>query len=140
MQMLVANPSPTIVSEMIRELDMDSDGEIDLWEFCVHMQKRAEGLTKADLDAELDYAFGLFEPGEDGCVDETELRRLLQNPHTGAALLEEELLEMLSELNASGCGPAQNGGRIPLTALRNHPCFQPPKESQRDERGHLMTG
>ena len=47
---------------------------------------------------------------------------------------------MLSELNASGCGPAQNGGRIPLTALRNHPCFQPPKESQRDERGHLMTG
>ena len=58
-------------------------------------------LTKADLDAELDYAFGLFEPGPDGCVDEAELRRLLQNPHTGAALDEAEL-DLLTDVVADG--------------------------------------
>jgi len=127
-QMLVPNPAPTIVREMIAELDMDRDGEIDLWEFCVHMQKRTDGLTKADLDADMDYAFGLFEPGEDGCVDENELRRVLQNPHTGAALAEEELQEMFAELEVAGCGLKSNGGRIPLTALRKHPCFDAPED------------
>ena len=29
--------------------------------------------VQADLDADMDYAFGLFEPGEDGCVDENEV-------------------------------------------------------------------
>jgi calmodulin len=138
-QMLVPNPSPTIVSEMIRELDMDSDGEIDLWEFCVHMQKRTEGMTKADIDAELDYAFGLFEPGPDGCLDEAELRRVLQNPHTGAALEEAELQDMLAELNASGCGPAQNGGRIPFRKLRHHQCFQPPTDGMAAPPGSLAS-
>jgi len=127
-KMLVPNPSPTIIAEMIQEFDMDSDGEIDLWEFCVHMQKRQEGLTKADIETELDYAFGLFEPSADGSLDEAELRRVLQNPHTGAALEEAEMQEMLAELNASGCGPAANGGRIPFHKLRHHPCFQPPTD------------
>lgn len=138
-QMLVPNPSPTIISEMIRELDMDSDGEIDLWEFCVHMQKRQEGLTKSDIETELDYAFGLFQTGDDGCLDEAELRRVLQNPHTGAALEEPELQEMLAELNASGCGPAQNGGRIPFNKLRHHQCFQPPSQGMAAPPGSLAS-
>ena len=39
-QMLVPNPTPGLVKDMMRELDSNSDGEIDLWEFCVHMQVR----------------------------------------------------------------------------------------------------
>ena len=108
----------------------------------------------------MDYAFGLFEPGEDGCVDEREvphleapqftifqlnffsstnfwtcepsscsqLRRVLQNPYTGAALAEEELQEMFAELEVAGCGFKSNSGRIPLTALRKHPCFDAPED------------
>ena len=51
--MLVPNPLPTLVAEMIAELDINRDGEVDLWEFCVHMQKRAEGITRTDLDQEV---------------------------------------------------------------------------------------
>ena len=123
-QMLAPNPAPTIVKEMMRELDMDSDGEIDLWEFCVHMQKRTEGLTKADLQAEIEFAFGLFEPDKTGCIDEAELRRVLQNPHTGAALAEEELQALIQDLDKLGCGFSANGGRVSLHVLRQHPCFQ----------------
>ena len=32
--MIVPNPNPLLVAEMVRELDIDSDGEIDLWELC----------------------------------------------------------------------------------------------------------
>ena len=52
-EMLVPNPLPTLVAEMIAELDINRDGEVDLWEFCVHMQKRAEGITLTDLEQEV---------------------------------------------------------------------------------------
>ena len=55
--------------DFIRDLDTNQDGEIDLWEFCVHLQKSAEGTTRADLMAEIDTAFSeLFRADEDGKV------------------------------------------------------------------------
>ena len=41
-QMAVRNPSPELVDDMVASLDINKDGEVDLWEFCVAMQKRAQ--------------------------------------------------------------------------------------------------
>jgi len=122
-KMLVPNPSPHIVQEMVRELDMNSDGEIDLWEFCVHMQKRSEGLTRIDLESELDAAFGLFERDANGDIGERELRRLLMDTSTSAALREDELQAMLDDLASRGLD-VRGGRRISLRSLRQHPCYQ----------------
>ena len=84
--MIVPNPHPQLVKQMVKELDMNADGEIDLWEFCVHMQKRTDGLTKADLDQELDAAFQMFRPDAHGNINEAELRRVLMEPEMGTPL------------------------------------------------------
>ena len=39
---------------MVSDLDVNGDGEVDIWEFSVHMQKRMEGVTAADVKYELD--------------------------------------------------------------------------------------
>jgi len=121
-QMVYPNPNPLLVNEMVRELDMNSDGEIDLWEFCVHMQKRSEGLTRSDLEMELDMAFGLFVADDDGMIDEAELRRLFVQTATGAALTEAELQAMVDDL-ASRSLDVRGGKKISLQSLRQHPIY-----------------
>jgi centrin-1 len=125
--MLVPNPHPTLVREIAKELDLDSDGEIDLWEFCVHMQKRQEGLTRAEMDNELDAAFDLFHPDDRGMVDLEELHRVMQDEFTGCPLDDAEFNSLVDSLDQrcriSSTGPLRSGGKIPLRDLRQHPCF-----------------
>jgi len=121
-QMIVPNPHPQMVAEMVRDLDANKDGEIDLWEFCVHMQKRSEGLTRSELDMEMDAAFDLFKADENQMIDEAELRRIMQDKHTGAALTEQEYGEFVRDLEMHGLSFA-NGAKITLQQLRSHPCY-----------------
>merc|ERR1712216_185409 len=122
-QMIIPNPHPMLVQEMVTELDTNKDGEVDLWEFCVHMQKRTEGITTSDLKMELDAAFQLIQEDADGNVDEAEIKRMMQDPHTGAALTDAELNEFLDDLETRGMG-VRGGKKISLRALRLHPCYQ----------------
>ena len=39
---------------MVKTLDINKDGEIDLWEFCVAIQKRHEDINQADIDVRRD--------------------------------------------------------------------------------------
>ena len=94
--------------------DRPNDWQVDLWEFCVHMQKRSEGLTAADLNLEIEQAFMLFRPDEDGCVDEKEMRRLLVEHKTAAQLDEAEFLDFLEDIAMRGMGDVRNGGKINL--------------------------
>ena len=121
-QMLVPNPHPALVREMQRELDVNGDGEVDLWEFCAHMQKRSDGLTNDDLEMELDEAFQLFQTDDKGLIDEAELRRLLCDPCRGTPLDEEEVQAMLNELARFGLN-LRGGAKVPLRELRRHPIY-----------------
>jgi len=121
-EMLVPNPLPTLVAEMIAELDINRDGEVDLWEFCVHMQKRAEGITRTDLEQEVDMAFKLFNADADGQTSEEILRRVMTNASTGVGLSDGEFQELLDDLSSRGIRRAD--GAIDLRALRAHPCYE----------------
>jgi Ca2+-binding EF-hand superfamily protein len=96
------------------------DGEVDLWEFCVAIQKRSEGLSEADLALEIDEAFRLFDDNGDGWVDEAELRRIMQDPHTGSSLSEDEFMFFLDDLERHQMF-IRNGGKLKLAVLRQHP-------------------
>ena len=122
-QMLVPNPHPLMVKEMVKEMDMNSDGEIDLWEFCVHMQKRIQGITNADVKVEIDQAFDVFTADAAGCINEDEMRRVLCDPEKGTALEPAEMAAFLDDLAARGLN-LRGGGRIRLQQLREHPCYQ----------------
>ena len=123
--MIIPNPRPTVVKEIAAELDLNADGEIDLWEFCVHLQKISEGVTRTDLDMEMDEAFALFEPDDDGAIDEVELRRWFQESSSGCPLTEEEVVSLIGEVDTffNLRPPLRSGGRIKLADLRRHPCF-----------------
>lgn len=121
-EMLVPNPLPTLVAEMIAELDINRDGEVDLWEFCVHMQKRAEGITLTDLEQEVDMAFKLFSADAAGHASEEELRRVMTNAGTGVGLSAGEFEDLLNDLSNRGIRRAD--GAIDLRALRAHPCYE----------------
>ncbi len=100
------------------QLDVNGDGVVDYWEFCVHFQKRREGgLSSTEAQADVDEAFGLFAPDADGTIDASELRRLLQCDDLGSPLNDNTFAEMVRELGL------EDGGRVRLDELRNHPAF-----------------
>lgn len=121
-QMVMPNPSPKLVEEMVSSLDLDNDGSVDLWEFCVAIQKRSEGFSESDLALELDEAFRLFRTDESGNVDEAELRRVMQDAHTGSALTDDEFEHMLADLEKHKLS-VRGGMKVKLQDLRGHAAF-----------------
>jgi len=105
-------------SDLIRELDINRDGVIDLWEFCVQMQLQKLKRSRDDAVQEVDMAFTLFATAEDGTVSSEELRRIFMLPSGGTALSSSEFDELLLDLGI------RDGGRVSLQKLRQHPCFQ----------------
>ena len=66
---------PDIVDDMVKSLDLNKDGEVDLWEFCVAYQKKVEGISLKDKNEEMDLAFNLIlNTRGDGRIGEEELR------------------------------------------------------------------
>ena len=55
----------TDLETMLVELDINSDGGVDLWEFCVYLQKGRDARAEDESNWELDQAFQLFSPDED---------------------------------------------------------------------------
>jgi len=105
------------IERMMAQLDMNKDGVVDLWEFCVHMRLERERMSAEDAAYEVDLAFQLFCVDEQGRVSAEELRRWFTLQSTGSGLSEDEFREMLTDLGI------REGGSIALTALRAHPSF-----------------
>mmetsp|Transcript_2014 Transcript_2014/g.5671 ORF Transcript_2014/g.5671 Transcript_2014/m.5671 type:complete len:327 (-) Transcript_2014:738-1718(-) len=124
--MVLPNYDPALIDEMVEQLDINRDGEVDLWEFCIAIQKRTEGISEADMRMEVDEAFNhCFNPDEvtdltSVSVGEREMRRAMQA--CGKKLSEAEFETLLKDFDVQGI-PIRNGAKITLAQLRKHPAF-----------------
>lgn len=120
-QMVDQAPTKGDVANMVKELDINGDGDIDLWEFCVYMQKKREQSTAEDAKAVIDRAFAELLPGdENGMITVHELRKVFTWAPGGDAVTEEEFADMLLELSPS----TDADGKMKVADFRAHPCWQ----------------
>jgi len=110
-------PTPGVVEQMVKELDTNEDGEVDIWEFSIHMQKRTEGVTPSDVAYEIDAAFSLFMVTDEGFVTRDDAKSLLTVGPT--ALSEDEFARFAVEM-----GFRDGVDQVPLSRLRDHPCWR----------------
>lgn len=69
--MLDPTPTPGKVEAMMKELDTDGNGEVDMWEFCVYYQKERDQREEGQIQWELDEAFRVVlgsRADTDGCI------------------------------------------------------------------------
>ena len=124
--MMMPSANAMVVEEMVKNLDINLDGEVDLWEFCIAIQKRNESApvaSAADIKAEIDAAFELFGTGPDATIGEAELRSVMQDPVSKSTLSNEEFSDMLADLDRFGMS-VKDGRRVRLQDLRMHPSFR----------------
>mmetsp|Transcript_14933 Transcript_14933/g.21093 ORF Transcript_14933/g.21093 Transcript_14933/m.21093 type:complete len:149 (-) Transcript_14933:246-692(-) len=65
------------LNQIIKSIDKDQNGEIDFEEFKEMMEENKDA-TEADLDAELKYAFGVFDKDGDGNISAEEIMTVMQ--------------------------------------------------------------
>jgi len=144
---------PDIVDDMVKSLDLNKDGEVDLWEFCVAYQKKVEGISLKDKNEEMDLAFNLIlNTRGDGRIGEEELRRAFtrmgepipkpeslreKSARKAGMLSEEDFQSLLADLDKWNLS-VRDGQTVSLEDLREtHPAFnlKPPPRPRRLTRG-----
>jgi hypothetical protein len=123
-----SHPTPSPLLECAcSQLDLNGDGNIDLWELCCFLISRHDEVMNAyDENYFVDQGLHqLMESDEDGNVTVAELRRIFtmvdQQALRGVGDAAFNLL--LSELGVAG---ASNEATVPLDALLRHPAFADP--------------
>ena len=89
---------------MLQNIDVNGDGEIDLWELCRFLVARHDQILGEVDDAwALEQAFDLLEVDEKGCVRVGELRRLvcMQDNGTLQGVSDDAFNELLMELGVT---------------------------------------
>ena len=123
--MLQLAPTKGEAEDMLRELDINKDGAVDMWEFCVYVQKQKdEGKTREEAEV-IENAFAQTLLADDeGFVTVDELRKLFtyQTAEQTDALSEKEFSDFC---NMFGIGGASS--RIPLDVIKRHPCWEEAK-------------
>ena len=96
-------PDAAQIDEMIREVDKDNSGAIDLTEFCLLMMKQ---MKEEDDPAVLQEAFRLFDEDGSGTITKEELRKTLDDimSGTGEKLEDDEIDQIIKEADRDGDG------------------------------------
>jgi len=99
MRALGLNPTDDELTQMVKEVDIDGNGEVDFEEFCTMMVRRMED---TDGDEEILEAFQVIDRDGDGFITESDLKDLLAN--LGDKVTEEEISDMIKEVDLDGDG------------------------------------
>ncbi|XP_065064908.1 neo-calmodulin-like isoform X2 [Rhopilema esculentum] len=99
MRSLGQNPTEKEIETMIKEVDVDGNGEVDFSEF-VQMMKTQ--MKNRDANRELMEAFQVFDCNRNGRISPTELKDTMKN--LGQELTEEQLKLMILEADYNGDG------------------------------------
>ena len=99
MHSLGHTPTEKELVEMVREIDEDGNGSIELEEFVKMMSKKVK---ESENEKELREAFQVFDKDNDGFISAFELRFVMTN--LGESLSEQEVEEMIREADLDGDG------------------------------------
>lgn len=106
MNSLGQNPTNTELRDMIKQVDTDGNGSIDLSEFLDMMACR---MKQTDSEEEIKEAFRLFDKDGDGQISVSELRCVMANLEV--ILTDEEVEEMIQEADIDGDGQVNYEGK-----------------------------
>lgn len=99
MRSLGQNPSESELTDMINEVDVNSDGLIDFPEFLTMMARK---MKDTDLEAEIAEAFKVFDRNGDGKISAAELRHVLTS--IGEKLSDADVDQMIREADTNNDG------------------------------------
>ena len=99
MRSLGQNPSESELTDMINEVDVDSDGTIDFPEFLTMMARK---MKDTDSEAEIAEAFKVFDRNGDGKISAAELRHVLTS--IGEKLSDADVDQMIREADTNNDG------------------------------------
>ena len=89
------------IEEMMKEVDKDGSGSIDLTEFCLLMQRQMKNVDDPKL---LEEAFKIFDADGSGSITRAELRSTLDDimKDTDEQLSDEEIDDIIREADVDG--------------------------------------
>ncbi|KAL5008514.1 hypothetical protein ScPMuIL_014095, partial [Solemya velum] len=93
------SPTKTELEEMIKSVDTNGNGEVDLQEFLAMMERK---LKQADDEFEIREAFRAFDRNGDGFITKAELQRAMKK--LGHKLTDEEATQMVRDSDTDGDG------------------------------------
>lgn len=99
MRSLGQNPSESELTDMINEVDINSDGSIDFPEFLTMMARK---MKDTDSEAEIAEAFKVFDRNGDGKISAAELRHVLTS--IGEKLSDADVDQMIREADTNNDG------------------------------------
>jgi|EP00908_Phaeocystis_cordata_P022063 calmodulin len=116
LRLLGSNPSKGEMDELLKSIDKNQDGVVDLNEFARVWWKREQQNIEADFEFELELAFQLFDTDDSGFITRDELREKLTT--LGEKLTEQEVDELLAEADSD------NNGSISLEEFKALPFWR----------------
>jgi hypothetical protein len=109
------------IGEIIRNLDVDQNGQIEWGEFATLM---ADRWLRQDGETDMELATSLFTVnGDDGMLDVAKMRELLTT--LGEAPLDQKEMDQIIAL-----ADPKGSGRVSVETFRNLPCWQAPSLSK----------
>ncbi|KAH7702073.1 Calmodulin [Aphelenchoides avenae] len=100
MRSLGLEPTDEELDDLVREIDEDGNGTIELEEFVKIMNRRAA--TEEDREKELHESFQIFDRDNDGLISPYDIQFVLMN--LGEKLSDEEAGEIIREADKDGDG------------------------------------